>query len=91
MQPFDFFMLIFEQRNTHGLSMALVYLLPASLILTTLNHLHRQYRPVKHRPMAKACHGLGSRSLHQHHNAVRDFDREVKAWEQAAQQVGRKL
>ena len=91
MEPFDFFMLIFEQRDTHDLSMALVYLLPASLIMTTLNHLRRQYRPVKHRPMAKACQGLDTRTLHQYHNAVRDFGLEVEAWEQAAYQVGRRL
>jgi len=91
MQMFDFFMLIFEHRNTHGLSMILVYLLPASLILATLIHLCNQYRPVKSKPMANRYQGLDTHTLHQYHNAVQDFSLEVGAWEQAAHQVGRRL
>ena len=91
MELFDFFMLTFEHRKTHGLSMILVYLLPASLILATLIHLCNQCRPVKSKPMANRYQGLDTRTLHQYHNAVRDFGLEVEAWEQAAYQVGRRL
>jgi len=91
MQLSDFFMLFFEHSNTHGLAMILVHLLPASLILDTLIHLCNQYRPVKSKPMANRYQGLDTRTLHQYHNAVRDFDLEVEAWEQAAYQVGRRL
>ena len=91
MQPFDFFMLIFEHRYTHGMSMILVYLLPISIALAALLHLHEKYWSAKYKPMAERCNKRNTIALQRYRKACGDFDLEVEAWENAACKKGEKL
>jgi hypothetical protein len=89
MQPFDFFMLMFEEHITQSLPLTLAYLLSIIVVLPCLIHLlgydSRQYKP------GMATGGTGTRQFKEYRSACHDFDREVAAWEQAVRQKGERL
>jgi hypothetical protein len=83
MQLFDFFMLIFEHRNTHGLARILVYGIPALYVICLCASIW-EHRSCGRRPSEPRM----ATKIATYRNAVRDFDREVRAWEAALAQLG---
>ena len=89
MQLFDFLMLALEHPYAQGLFVTLAYALPATFGLVFLSRLPGPNRLERHHE--KPRRGLDGRLLRDLRTACRDFDREVRAWELAAQQQGGRL
>jgi hypothetical protein len=83
MEIFEFFLILWDHRNTHAFCALLVYGVPAlTVLILVFNHWEaRRYQvPKRTEPMHQLRHYKG---------AVRDFDKEVGAWEQALGKPGR--
>ena len=89
MQLFDFLMLALEQPYAQSLFVTLACALPTTFGLVFLARLPGANR--LERRHEKPRRGLDDRLLRDLRTACRDFDREVGAWELAAQQQGGRL
>ena len=89
MQLFDFLMLVLEQPYASGLTLPVLCALLATVTLAFLSRFRRPNH--LRRCRAKPRHRLDDPLLRDLRTACRDFDREVRSWEFAAQQQGGRL
>ena len=83
MQLSNVFMLYFEHPYTHGLAMTLVYGIPALCVICLCGSIW-EHRSSRRRPSEPRM----ATKINNYRRAVRDFDREVRAWETALGQLG---